>query len=99
MTCIHESNWSSITDWDLAAKAPLQQAASFPRLLRLEDPAVPPSAATTRDQETYLRSIFAQNTDAAESMAIVQNAKNADFHAFFFGFDHQQITASRAGEP
>ena len=62
---------------------PLQQAASCPRLLRLQDPAVPPSTAIKRDQEAYLTSILAQNTDAAKSMEIVQNAKDADFHAFF----------------
>jgi hypothetical protein len=83
VSCIYESNLPSIADWDLAAKMPLQQAASFPRLLRLHDLAVPPSSAIKKDQETYLASILAQNTNAAKSMAIVQNAKDADFHAFF----------------
>ncbi|KAJ5897328.1 hypothetical protein N7504_007616 [Penicillium tannophilum] len=72
-----------ITDWDLATKMPLQQAATFPQLLRLQDLAVPPSATIKKDQETYLASILGQDTNAAKSMAIVRNAKDADFHAFF----------------
>lgn len=62
---------------------PLQQAATIPQLLRLQDLAVPPSVAIKKDQETYLASILGQDTNAAKSMAIVQNAKDADFHAFF----------------
>lgn len=74
-------NWSSIIDWGFSAKVPFQQAASFPRFLRLQHLA--PSFVLQKDRETYIASLRSQMSQTVTWMILVLSSENADFHVCF----------------
>ncbi|KAE8353701.1 kinase-like domain-containing protein [Aspergillus coremiiformis] len=78
-----QHNITGIIDWGFSAKVPFQQAASFPRILRLQDISLPPSLVLQTDRETYIASLQFQISQARKWMALVLSLEDVDFRVCF----------------
>lgn len=77
------SKWLRIIDWGFSTKVPFEQAACFPRLLRLQNLELPPSLVLQKDREYYIASVQYRKTQEIAWMIHVLSARNADFRARF----------------